>query len=213
VRDAWLLEGGVKGRNPPPFADPVLLEPIFSEPMVRDPTLEDPTLFRSEAEPALVRSEFPYPDERLLLFKVLFEVLFGALKERDPALRLDSPSRPATVPALGFCIEPDAAAPRNPADVPALVRPPAVTAPTWFAAIDCRRLAVCCWNEAGRATLLCDPKKLCEPPLRIVEGAAARPLADKLALDGTTGRLPAIMRAPLNCARVAPMAVTRPAPK
>jgi hypothetical protein len=196
VRDAWLLGGGVNGRNPPPFVDPVLLEPIFSEPMVRDPMLEEPTLFRSEAEPALVRSEFPYPDERLLLLKVLFEV-----------------SRPATVPALGFCIGPDAAAPRNPADVAALVRPPAVTAPTWFPAIDCRRLAVCCWNEAGRATLLCDPKKLCEPPLRMVEGAAARPLADKLARDGTTGRLPAIIRAPLNCARVAAMAVTRPAPK
>jgi hypothetical protein len=29
----------------------------------------------------------------------------------------------------------------------------------------------------------------------MVEGAAARPLADKLAREGTTGRLPAIMRA------------------
>jgi hypothetical protein len=47
----------------------------------------------------------------------------------------------------------------------------------------------------------------------MVDGAAARPLADKLAREGTTGRLPAIMRAPLNCARLAPAAVTRPAPK
>ena len=34
----------------------------------------------------------------------------------------------------------------------------------------------------------------------MVEGAAARPLADKLARVGTTGMLPVIMRAPLNCA-------------
>jgi len=33
----------------------------------------------------------------------------------------------------------------------------------------------------------------------MVDGAAARPLADKLPRDGTTGRLPAIIRAPLNC--------------
>ena len=65
--------------------------------------------------------------------------------------------------------------------------------------MDCRRLAVCCWNDAGRDRLLCaDPTKCCEPVLRIVDGAAARPLADKLAREGTTGRLPAIMRAPLN---------------
>ena len=68
----------------------------------------------------------------------------------------------------------------------------------WFCCIVCRRLAVCCWNDTGRATLLCtDPKKRSEP-FRTVEGAAARPLADKLARVGTTGRLPAIMRAPFN---------------
>ncbi len=39
--------------------------------------------------------------------------------------------------------------------------------------------------------------------LRTVDGAAARPLADKLAREGTTGRLPAIIRAPLICARLA----------
>jgi hypothetical protein len=49
--------------------------------------------------------------------------------------------------------------------------------------------------------------------LRTVEGAAARPLADKLACVGNTGRLPAIMRAPLSCCGVAPMARTLPAPK
>lgn len=78
--------------------------------------------------------------------------------------------------------------------------------------MDCRRLDVCCWNDAGR-TALCDPKNRSEPPLRTVEAAAARPLADKLARDGTTGRLPAIMCAPPSCARVAAIAVTRPAPK
>src|SRR5271165_3811876 len=77
----------------------------------------------------------------------------------------------------------------------------------------CRRLAVCARNDCGRERLLCtDPKKRSEP-LRTVEGAAERPLADKLARDGTTGRLPAIMRAPPNCSRVAAVAVTRPAPK
>jgi hypothetical protein len=78
----------------------------------------------------------------------------------------------------------------------------------------CRRFAVCCWNDCGREAVLCtDPKKRCGPPLRTVDGAAARPLADKLARDGTTGRLPAIMRAPLICSRLAAAAVTRPAPK
>ena len=36
---------------------------------------------------------------------------------------------------------------------------------------------------------------------------------DKLARDGTTGRFPAIMRAPLSCSCVAADAVTWPAPK
>jgi hypothetical protein len=62
--------------------------------------------------------------------------------------------------------------------------------------------------------LLCaEPKKRCDPPLRTVDGAAARPLADKLAWEGTTGRLPAIMRALLNCAWLAATAFTLPAPK
>jgi hypothetical protein len=121
---------------------------------------------------------------------------------------------PWNVPALGFCIDPDPLAPRKPADWLALVRPPAGTAPTWLCCMVCRKLAVCCWNDTGRATLLCvEPKNRCDPVLRTVEGAAARPLADKLARDGTTGRLPAIMRAPLICSRLAAMGATRPAPK
>jgi hypothetical protein len=46
----------------------------------------------------------------------------------------------------------------------------------------------------------------------MLEGAAALPLADKLARDGTTGRFPAIMRAPLSCSCVAADAVTLHAP-
>ena len=61
--------------------------------------------------------------------------------------------------------------------------------------------------------LRADPMNRCEPPPRMVDGAAARPLADKLACVGTTGRLPAIMRAPLICARFAAIADMRPAPK
>jgi hypothetical protein len=61
--------------------------------------------------------------------------------------------------------------------------------------------------------LRADPTNRCEPALRIVDGAAARPLADKLACVGTTGRLPAIMRAPLICARFAAIADIRPEPK
>jgi hypothetical protein len=47
----------------------------------------------------------------------------------------------------------------------------------------------------------------------MVAADAARPLADKLAREGTTGRLPAIMRAPRNCWPDAATALTRPAPK
>jgi hypothetical protein len=79
----------------------------------------------------------------------------------------------------------------------------------------CRRLAVCCWNETGRATLLCTwPKKRSDPPPRMVDGAAGRPLAERLPRDGTTGRLPAIMRAPPNCWRVIGIGlILPPAPK
>jgi hypothetical protein len=47
----------------------------------------------------------------------------------------------------------------------------------------------------------------------MVEAGAARPLADRLARVGKTGRLPAIIRAPLNCCGVAAEARTLPAPK
>src|SRR6202011_3423377 len=154
---------------------------------------------RHEREPLLggVNERLPPPWFEKLGFKLRLAELFICL--------------PPTAPALGFCIE-LAAVPRKPAEPPA--RPPAGIAPTWFCAIDWRRLAVCCWNDAGRAILLrAEPTKCCAPTLRIVDGAAARPLADKLAREGTTGRLPAIMRAPLNCSRLAPTAVTRPAPK
>src|SRR5579864_5442905 len=103
------------------------------------------------------------------------------------------PRAPWNVPALGFC---PPILPR--AVVSPAKRPPAGTAPTWLCCIVCRRLAVCCWNETGREMLLCDPKKRCAPPLRIVADDAARPLADRLARDGTTGRLPAIILAPRN---------------
>src|SRR5215469_2138445 len=112
------------------------------------------------------------------------------------------------IPALGRCIEPasrDANA--------ELERPPAGTAPIRLCCMVWRRLAVCCEKDAGRAMLLCAPKNRCGPPLRTVDGAAARPLADKLAREGTTGRLPAIMRAPLSCVRLAGIAAARPAPK
>lgn len=93
-------------------------------------------------------------------------------------------------------------------------RPPAGTAPTWLCCIVWRRLDCCCRNETGRAIVpRAGAKKRCEPPLRTVEAAAARPLADKLACVGRTGRFPAIIRAPLSCCGVALMARTLPAPK
>lgn len=116
--------------------------------------------------------------------------------------------RAAGVPALGRMLL-DARAENE----LLLKRPPAGTAPTWFCCIDCRRLDVCCWKDAGRMLLCVDPKKRCAPPFRMVPAAGARPLADKLARVGTTGRFPAIMRAPPICCRVAAIAPTRPAPK
>ena len=114
---------------------------------------------------------------------------------------------------LGLCIVPAEFVPRPNPDSPPFMRP-AEIADTWFRCIVCCRLAVWRSKGSGRATLLwTDPKKRSEPPLRTVDGAAARPLADRLARDGITGRLPAICRAPVNCARVAATGVTRPAPK
>jgi hypothetical protein len=127
------------------------------------------------------------------------------LAPADPAL----PRFPA-LPASRFAVVPADPTLRFEAND---ARPPAENPFTWFAAIVCCRCAVCCANEAGCAALLCtDPKKWSEPPPRVVEGAAARPLAERLARDGTTGRFPAIMRAPPICSCVAATAETRPAP-
>lgn len=107
---------------------------------------------------------------------------------------LFTPRLGADVPALGFCIVPLEAA-----LVPlAATRPPACTGVTWLCCMDCCRRAACCWKGTGRDALAVLPKKCCGPPLRIVDGAAGRPLADKLARVGTTGRFPVIMRAFLN---------------
>jgi hypothetical protein len=122
-------------------------------------------------------------------------------------------SLPPNVPALGFCTVPGVKVPRA-VDTPPPNRPPAGIAPTWCCCIVCRRVAVCCWNEAGRTPLLgVLPKKRSDPPLRIVDGAAARPLADKLVRVGTTGKLPAIKRAPFNCCRVIGCGCILPPPK
>lgn len=143
-----------------------------------------------------------------------FDPAFDPAAVEPPNPRLpelfNSPPR-AAVPALGLPLDPPNP-PRDAADPVFVARAPAVNPFTWFCAMVCCRCAVSCWNDAGRAVLLCVPKKLREPPLRIVDVAAARPLADKLPRDGTTGRLPAICRAPLICARVAATAPTRPAP-
>lgn len=150
------------------------------------------------------------PNERELLLGAVDLSAFEPAKLRFPEL-LNSPPR-AAVPALDLPFEPENP-PRDDANPVFEARAPAENPFTWFSAIVCCRCDCSCWNDAGRATLLFDPKKRSEPPLRIVEGAAARPLADKLARDGTTGRFPAIMRAPPICARVAATALTRPAPK
>ena len=68
LREPWLLEGGVNGRNPsrlPAGADwvaprcgSILLEPMFDEPMFDEPMFD---------EPRLLRSELAGLDERVLL--------------------------------------------------------------------------------------------------------------------------------------------------
>ena len=134
----------------------------------------------------------------------------GLLAVRLPGLLVDwlIGCRAENVPEFDRCI-----VPREATDPP-IERPPAENPFTWLCCMVCCKCAVSCWNDAGRATLLCtDPKKRSEPPLRMVDGAAARPLADRLEREGTTGKLPAIMRAPPNCWRVTGDALTRPAPK
>lgn len=149
--------------------------------------------------------------------------LLGALNGRDsprftlcPAPELPAIDRPlsaprfAGMPALGLLILP-AAEPRT--AVPFMPRPPAITGEMWLLWNDCCNREVSCVNDCGRAAFRELPKKRFDPVLWIVEGAAARPLADKLARVGMTGKLPCIMRAPRICADVA--AIGRPflAPK
>lgn len=208
-----LLLGGVNGRNPPRFADcdgPAC--------WVREPAKPDSgeRVFEfggvngryPPCEPAL---EFGMALERLAEFGLPNDPRFALEPAEARAVVLRLPklfvSRLAGMPALGRAIEFLLRAANS-----VFERPPAGIAPTWFRCIVCLRLAVCCWNETGRAMLLCVPKKCWEPPLRIVDGAAARPLAERLACVGTTGRLPAIMCAPLICWRVAAIALTLPAP-
>ena len=188
-RDIWLLEGGVNGRNPPldcglrdsfviprdSFAE-FILEPRLlllggvngRYPLlgcaVREAPLSDPAFEKlrlllllggvNEREaPLFAVREF----SRLPRFSFCVE----PIAER---LAMPPPSRPPKVPAFGFCMELLPAIPRE-AEFAFSKCPPAGTAPTWFCAIVCRRPAVCCWNEAGRAMLLCDPKKRCDPVL------------------------------------------------
>jgi hypothetical protein len=126
--DTLLRDGGVKGRNPPPLlagadwvmprCDPTPLEPIFGEPI-------------------FVRPEVAGLDERLLLggvnegypLRFPFCVDEGGLTPLRFA-ELFIPLPLWNVPALGFCIVPVAGMPRNPAEPPALARPPAGIAPT-----------------------------------------------------------------------------------
>jgi len=200
-----LLFGGVNGRKPPRFpfsADGVVLRCVCT---------------------------LAGADERgLPLFCRLFEEALGGVNGRYPprfpfctvdvglpALLVGGlfvPRLGAGVPALGLCIVPAAAVPRSPAPL-AATRPPACTGVTWLCCMDCCKRAACCWNGTGRGAFAVLPKKCCGPPLRIVDGAAGRPLADKLARVGTTGRFPVIMRAFLNWLCVAATAVALPAPK
>jgi len=90
----------------------------------------------------------------------------------------------SSVPALGFCIVPLAATP-----VFAPTCPAACTGVMWFRCMACCNRAVCRSNDAGRDAARPLPKKRCAVPCT-VPGAAARPLADKLARDGTTADCP-----------------------
>lgn len=187
-----LLFGGVKGRNPPRFTGSATrFVPEFAGPVGR---VAVPLLGELNGRDPM---RFPFCTDDDGLPTLLLPAVFVARFENDPA--------------LGFCMVPLDGVPRAVDSPPK--RPPAGTPPTWLRCIVCRRLACCCWNETGRAILLCaDPKKRSLPPLRIVDGAAPRPLADRLARVGTTGRLPAIMRAPPNCWRVTATGLIGPPP-
>src|SRR5712692_9787134 len=216
-----LREGGVKGRYPPPLTlshDRLVtdgLEPDQLEPedrlMLAGPLGRVVLLFGGVNGRKPPR--FPFSADGVVLRCVC--TLAGADERGLPALLVGGlfvPRLGAGVPALGLCIVPAAAVPRSPAPL-AATRPPACTGVTWLCCMDCCKRAACCWNGTGRGAFAVLPKKCCGPPLRIVDGAAGRPLADKLARVGTTGRFPVIMRAFLNWLCVAATAVALPAPK
>lgn len=206
----------MNGRNPLRLAPGFTLRPALGDANERELLLGGvndlyPPLFPFRAAP-----NPPFEFRELLLggvkLRYPFRLPFCAVDPAKPRVPgfISRPLRGVT-PAVGLLLNP-LNPPREFANPVFVARPPAVNPRTWFCAIACCRCDCSCWNDAGRAMLLCVPKKRSEPPLRIVDGAAARPLADKLARDGTTGRLPAICRAPLICERVAATAVTRPAP-
>ena len=200
-----LLLGGVNGRNPPRFpfciaeeelglrgacilpgAGRVLL--LFGGVNGRNPPRFCPAVDWLPWVPVIGRSNPPAADGRLAAAGRLPPAgLLAALRVAGLFI-----SRDAGVPALGFCIVPLAATP-----VLAPTRPPACTGVMWLRCMACCNWAVCRSNDAGRDAACPLPKKRCAVPCT-VPGAAARPLADKLARDGTTGRLPVIMRAWCN---------------
>ena len=77
--------------------------------------------------------------------------------------------------------------------------------------IDWCTCAACRSKDCGAAAARL-PKKCCAPP-RVVDGLAARPLADKLARVGVTGRFPVMAWAPPSISRLTGVAATRPWPK
>jgi len=168
-----LLFGGVNGRNPPRFCSAVDWLPRARVIGRSNPPAADGRLAAAGRLPAGGRLP---PAGRLAALRVA-----GLFISRD-----------AGVPALGFCIVPLAAT-----AVLAPTCPPACTGVMWFRCMACCNRAVCRSNDAGRDAARPLPKKRCAVPCT-VPGAAARPLADKLARVGTTGRLPVIMRALCN---------------
>jgi hypothetical protein len=168
-----LLFGGVNGRNPPRFCAAVDWLPWVRVMGRSNPPAEGGRLAAAGRLPAGGR----LPPAGLL----------AALRVAGLFI-----SRDAGVPALGFCMVPLAATP-----VLAPTGPPACTGVMWFRCMACCNWAVCRSNDAGRDAARPLPKKRCAVPCTVA-GAAARPLADKLARDGTTGRLPVIMRALCN---------------
>jgi hypothetical protein len=154
----------------------------------------------NEFHPPRFAEELAVVEPRFALSPIFRFVLL--LVSREALFAVDVPALGLLVPALLALRDsmPDSE-----------VCDPDVTDETWFWAIDCCMRDVSCWNDAGLAAL-CVPAKCCAASLWMVEGAAARPLADKLDRLGTTGIPPVIMRAELICSCVAATAVTCPAP-